>query len=235
MEGVNYFFRSKQEFETLLSEDAFLEYAKVYDNYYGTPKQHVMDLLDDGKSVLLEIDIQGAMQVKERFSDAVFIYIVPPSLTELSERLHNRGTDAKEVIDKRLSLACSELALAHRYDYIVVNDDLGEASEKVASILRAESCKISRIKSKFNLFINSIKSLRRSDSMMVKPPLKKLENQVDSKYTLVTLAAKRARELTDGEPCLAESTHATDKPVSLAFYEIAEGEVTYKRTKEGIK
>ena len=114
VEGVNYFFRSKEEFETLLSEDAFLEYAKVYDNYYGTPKQHVMDLLDDGKSVLLEIDIQGAMQVKERFSDAVFIYIVPPSLTELSERLHNRGTDAKEVIDKRLSLACSELALAHR-------------------------------------------------------------------------------------------------------------------------
>ena len=144
--GVNYFFRSKEEFEILLSEDAFLEYAKVYDNYYGTPKQHVMDLLDDGKSVLLEIDIQGAMQVKERFSDAVFIYIVPPSLTELSERLHNRGTDAKEVIDKRLSLACSELALAHRYDYIVVNDDLAEASEKVASILRAEACKISRNK-----------------------------------------------------------------------------------------
>ena len=136
-EGINYFFRSKEEFESLLS---------VYDNYYGTPKQHVMDLLDDGKSVLLEIDIQGAMQVKERFSDAVFIYIVPPSLSELSERLHNRGTDAKEVIDKRLSLACSELALAHRYDYIVVNDDLAEASEKVASILRAESCKISRNK-----------------------------------------------------------------------------------------
>ena len=143
-EGINYFFRTKEEFESLLSEDAFLEYAKVYDNYYGTPKQHVMNLLDEGKSVLLEIDIQGAMQVKERFSDAVFIYIVPPSLTELSERL--RGTDAKEVIDKRLSLACSELALAHRYDYIVVNDDLEDASLKVASILRAEACKISRNK-----------------------------------------------------------------------------------------
>ena len=141
-EGINYFFRTKEEFESLLSENAFLEYA----NYYGTPKQHVMNLLDEGKSVLLEIDIQGAMQVKERFSDAVFIYIVPPSLTELSERLHNRGTDAKEVIDKRLSLACSELALAHRYDYIVVNDDLEDASLKVASILRAEACKISRNK-----------------------------------------------------------------------------------------
>lgn len=148
VEGVNYFFRDKEEFEDLLKEDAFLEYAKVYDNYYGTPKKHVMDLLDQGKSVLLEIDIQGAMQVKERYSDAIFIYIVPPSLTELSARLRGRATDSEEVIDKRLSLACSELALAHRYDYIVVNDDLDEATEKTASILRAESCKISRNKEK---------------------------------------------------------------------------------------
>lgn len=148
VEGVNYFFRDKEEFEELLKEDAFLEYAKVYDNYYGTPKKHVMDLLDQGKSVLLEIDIQGAMQVKERYSDAIFIYIVPPSLTELSARLRGRATDSEEVIDKRLSLACSELALAHRYDYIVVNDDLDEATEKTASILRAESCKISRNKEK---------------------------------------------------------------------------------------
>lgn len=148
VEGVNYFFRDKEEFEELLKEDAFLEYAKVYDNYYGTPKKHVMDLLDQGKSVLLEIDIQGAMQVKERYCDAIFIYIVPPSLTELSARLRGRATDSEEVIDKRLSLACSELALAHRYDYIVVNDDLDEATEKTASILRAESCKISRNKEK---------------------------------------------------------------------------------------
>lgn len=148
VEGVNYFFRDKEEFEELLKEAAFLEYAKVYDNYYGTPKKHVMDLLDQGKSVLLEIDIQGAMQVKERYSDAIFIYIVPPSLTELSARLRGRATDSEEVIDKRLSLACSELALAHRYDYIVVNDDLDEATEKTASILRAESCKISRNKEK---------------------------------------------------------------------------------------
>ena len=101
VEGVNYFFRDKEEFEELLKEDAFLEYAKVYDNYYGTPKKHVMDLLDQGKSVLLEIDIQGAMQVKERYSDAIFIYIVPPSLTELSARLRGRATDSEEVIDKR--------------------------------------------------------------------------------------------------------------------------------------
>lgn len=145
-EGVNYFFRSREEFEDLLKKDAFLEYAKVYDNYYGTPKDYVMNLLKEGKSVILEIDIQGAMKVKEHYSDAVFIYIVPPSLTILSNRLRDRGTDAAEVIDKRLSLASSELALAHRYDYIVVNDVLDEAVEKVASILRAESCKLSRNK-----------------------------------------------------------------------------------------
>ena len=129
-EGVSYFFRDKEEFQRLIKEDAFLEYAQVYDNFYGTPKQHVMDLLSEGKSVILEIDIQGAMQVKERFSEAVFIYIVPPSLDILSNRLRDRGTDAADVIDKRLSKASSELALAHRYDYIVVNDVLPDAVEK---------------------------------------------------------------------------------------------------------
>ena len=147
-EGVSYFFRDKEEFQRLIKEDAFLEYAQVYDNFYGTPKQHVMDLLAEGKSVILEIDIQGAMQVKERFSEAVFIYIVPPSLDILSNRLRDRGTDAADVIDIRLSKASSELALAHRYDYIVVNDVLPDAVEKVASILRAEACKIKRNKEK---------------------------------------------------------------------------------------
>ena len=146
VEGVNYFFRDVQTFEQLIQEKAFLEYAKVYDNYYGTPKEHVMDLLNQGKSVILEIDIQGAMKVKEEYSDGVFIYIVPPSLSILSSRLHDRGTDAKDVIHKRLSLASSELALAHRYDYIVVNDVLEDAVEKVASILRAEACKSTRNK-----------------------------------------------------------------------------------------
>lgn len=147
-EGINYFFRTKEQFEELLAQGDFLEYAKVYDNYYGTPKAHVMELLDEGKHVILEIDIQGAMQVKDAFSDGVFIYIVPPSLSVLSNRLNGRGTDAQDVINKRLSLASSELALAHRYDYIVVNDILDEAVEKVASILRAEACKISRNKEK---------------------------------------------------------------------------------------
>ena len=143
-DGINYFFRTVDEFETLIQEDAFLEYAKVYDNYYGTPKGYVMDLINEGKSVILEIDIQGAMKVKEQYSSGVFIYVVPPSLEVLSARLTGRGTDSSEVIDKRLSLATSELALAHQYDYIVVNDVLDEAVQKVQSILLAETCKASR-------------------------------------------------------------------------------------------
>ncbi len=143
-DGINYFFRTVDEFETLIKEDAFLEYAKVYDNYYGTPKGYVMDLIEEGKSVILEIDIQGAMKVKEQYSSGVFIYVVPPSLEVLSARLNGRGTDSSEVIDKRLSLATSELALAHQYDYIVVNDVLDDAVQKVQSILLAETCKASR-------------------------------------------------------------------------------------------
>lgn len=148
VEGVNYFFRTVDEFQDLLQKGEFLEYAKVYDNYYGTPKQHVLELLNSGKNVVLEIDIQGAMQVKEKFSQGVFIYIVPPSLEILSQRIIGRGTDSKEVIDKRLSLAASELALAHRYDYVVVNDVLEDAVDKVRAILMAENCKVTRNKEK---------------------------------------------------------------------------------------
>lgn len=155
VEGVNYFFRTQEEFKELLEAGAFLEYAKVYDNYYGTPKDYVMELINEGKNVILEIDIQGAMQVKDRFSTGVFIYIVPPSLEVLSQRILGRGTDSREVIDKRLSLASSELALAHRYDYIVVNDELEDAVEKVRAILLAESCKITRNKEKIEYIYNA--------------------------------------------------------------------------------
>ncbi len=143
-EGVSYFFRTKEEFEKLISEDAFLEYACVYENYYGTPKKYVLDKIAQGASVLLEIDIQGAMQVKERYPKGVFVYIVPPSLEILSRRIHDRGTDSEEVIQKRLAQITNELSLAHRYDYIVVNDVLEDAVKKVCAIIEAEKCKLSR-------------------------------------------------------------------------------------------
>ena len=144
VEGTSYFFRTNEEFEKLIKEDAFLEYARVYDHYYGTPKKYALDKIENGESVLLEIDIQGAMQVKQRYPQGVFVYVVPPSLDVLSARIHGRGTDSEEVIQKRLAKITDELAMAHKYDYIIVNDVLEDVVHKVCSILEAESCKLSR-------------------------------------------------------------------------------------------
>lgn len=144
VEGTSYFFRTNEEFEKLIKEDAFLEYARVYDHYYGTPKKYALDKIENGESVLLEIDIQGAMQVKQRYPQGVFVYVVPPSLDVLSARIHGRGTDSEEVIQKRLAKITDELAMAHKYDYIIVNAVLEDAVHKVCSILEAESCKLSR-------------------------------------------------------------------------------------------
>lgn len=157
-EGVSYFFRTNEEFEKLIEEDAFLEYAKVYDHYYGTPKKPVLDHIDVGESVLLEIDIQGAMKVKKHYPQGVFIYVVPPSLETLSKRLHGRGTDSEDTIQQRLSEITKELAMAHKYDYMVVNDVLEDAVHKTSAILEAEKCKLSRnenqIETIFRQYIN---------------------------------------------------------------------------------
>lgn len=142
--GINYFFLSHTEFHAMLERDDLLEYAEVYGNYYGTPRQNVMNLLETGRDVVLEIDIQGAMQVKEKFAEGVFIYIVPPSLDELSERIYKRGTDSLETIKRRLSCASKELSLAYNYDYVVVNDEVPAAVRKVAAIIEAERCRVKR-------------------------------------------------------------------------------------------
>ena len=144
VDGVNYYFADNARFEQLLSEDAFLEHAKVYDHYYGTPKKYVYQMLDEGQHVMLEIDIQGAMQVKERYPKGIFIYIVPPSRSVLEHRLRSRQTDSEEVIDGRLSKAREELDWIDRYDYVIVNDDLETAIDEAASIIKAEQCKVMR-------------------------------------------------------------------------------------------
>lgn len=157
-EGVSYFFRTDEEFRRLVEEDAFLEYARVYDHYYGTPKQYVLDKIREGRSVLLEIDIQGAMQVKKRYPKGVFVYIVPPSLEILSQRIHARGTDTEEVIQNRLAQITNELSMMHQYDYVVVNDVLEDAVHKTCAIIEAEKCKLSRneaqIQTVFKQYIN---------------------------------------------------------------------------------
>lgn len=145
VDGVNYFFIEKGKFETMLEQDEFLEYAKVYDNYYGTPKNYVLENLKNGNDVLLEIDIEGALQIKEKFKAGVFIFILPPSMEELKNRIVGRGTETAEDIDKRYGSAMDEIKQVIKYDYAVINDDLMRAKADVEAIIRAEKCKLMRV------------------------------------------------------------------------------------------
>lgn len=142
--GVNYLFVSHEEFTGMIKKDELLEWAEVYGNYYGTPCHYVEQQLNSGQEVVLEIDIQGAMLVKNKFPQGIFIYIMPPSLEELADRIYKRGTDSLEVIKKRLSCASGELHSAHNYNYIVVNDEIEKAVQKVKAIIAAEKCKAER-------------------------------------------------------------------------------------------
>ena len=143
--GQSYHFVSKDNFLDMIAQDELLEYAEVYGNYYGTPNRYVQNLLDENYDVILEIDPQGAMQIKNKFPDAIFVLILPPSLTELSDRIYKRGTDTAEVIRHRLSKAVSELKFcASKYDYLVINDEVNKASDKILAIIAAEKCRVGR-------------------------------------------------------------------------------------------
>lgn len=144
VDGVNYFFKTVEQVKEMIAADELLEYAEVYGNYYGTPRQYVMDLLNAGKDVLLEIDIQGALQIKQRFPEGVFVFIVPPSLDELSARIYKRGTDSEDVIKRRMASAASELTYAAEYDYIIVNDIVEKAANKILTIMDAERYRVAR-------------------------------------------------------------------------------------------
>lgn len=146
VEGISYFFKSKEEFKNMIDNNEFIEYAQNYDNFYGTPKSYVQEKLDNGKDMILEIDVQGAMQVKKNNPEGVFVFIMPPSFEELKHRLLSRGTESKEDILKRLHEAYREVCSSRNYDYIVINDDVQAAAEKVRSIITAEKCKLKRCK-----------------------------------------------------------------------------------------
>lgn len=142
--GVNYFFKTVPQVKEMIERGELLEYAEVYGNYYGTPRQYVMEQLQSGRDVLLEIDIQGALQIKRRFPEGVFVFIVPPSLDELSARIYKRGTDSEDVIQRRMASAASELTYAAEYDYIIVNDIAEKAAQKVLTIMEAERYRVAR-------------------------------------------------------------------------------------------
>jgi len=144
VEGVNYFFKTVDEFKQMIEKDELLEYAEVYTNFYGTPRQYVEDTLAAGENVLLEIDIQGALQVKKKFPNGVFIFLIPPSLEELKSRIIGRGSETEESLNLRFGAASEEMSYISEYDYVVVNDTVERASEKVRAIITAEQCSVPR-------------------------------------------------------------------------------------------
>lgn len=145
-EGEKYHFISRAEFEKLIKNDELLEHNVYLGNYYGTPKAPVEKMLNEGSDVILEVDVNGAAQVRQKVRDAVSIFIMPPSFEELRRRLSSRGTESKEVVEERLSKALGEIKRAAEYDYIVVNDELNAAADDLLSIILSERLRIDRKK-----------------------------------------------------------------------------------------
>jgi len=142
--GEDYFFLSREEFEKGIKEGKFLEHARVYDNYYGTPRAYIEKEMNSGFDIIMDIDAQGALSIKALKYPAVFVYILPPSLLALRQRLEGRGTDAREVIEKRLDQAEKEIGYLPEYDYVIVNDKLPVAIAEMESLFRAERCRVGR-------------------------------------------------------------------------------------------
>ncbi|WP_288622090.1 guanylate kinase [uncultured Streptococcus sp.] len=156
VDGVDYFFRTREEFEELIKNGQMLEYAEYVENYYGTPLTYVNETLDKGIDVFLEIEVQGALQVKKKVPDGVFIFLTPPDLDELKDRLVGRGTDSEEVIRQRIERAKEEIALMREYDYAVVNDEVPLAAERVKRIIEAEHFRVDRVIRRYNDMIKDI-------------------------------------------------------------------------------
>ena len=152
VDGREYFFFSKEEFIAKIERNEFLEHADVYGNYYGTLKSYVESRRDAGRDVLLEIDTQGALNVKKECPDGVFIFLLPPSMEELKQRIMGRGTESVESLQKRLSAAPAEIDIGRQYDYVVVNDAIDGAVEKLKAIIAAEHCRVARSAELFDTF-----------------------------------------------------------------------------------
>lgn len=161
VEGKSYFFKTKEEFEAMVDRGEFLEHAMIYDNYYGTPKKAIFDELDMGRDVILEIEMQGAMQIKEVYPQAVFIFVLPPSLQELRNRIVGRGTETEEQIEKRFNSAYDEIKLLGDYDYFIFNNKVEKSSEEILNILEVEKNKVSRYKKDIlDMFEKEIKNVK---------------------------------------------------------------------------
>ncbi len=145
-DGVDYYFTDVATFEKYIEEGYFLEYVKYGDNYYGTPRKKIEDLIDEGYNVFLKIEVQGAKNIRDAFPEAISIFIVPPSMDTLKERLRGRGTESEETYIKRLEIAQDELLRAKEYDYIVINDELSVCADDICAIISAEKSRYANMK-----------------------------------------------------------------------------------------
>ena len=150
VDGKEYYFLSRDEFEAWIADGKFLEYAEVYGNFYGTPLNKIEERVNRGEDILLEIDVQGALNVKRKCPEGVYIFLLPPSLEELKSRIEGRGTETPESLSRRLANAVAEIKIGLQYDYAVVNDSVDNAVEQIQAILIAERCKVARNLDKFN-------------------------------------------------------------------------------------
>src|SRR5690606_23892531 len=155
VDGVDYFFREKEDVEKMIANGELIEWAEYVNNYYGTPRQYVEDTLGEGKDGFREIEVQGAMQVKENFPEGVFIFLIPPNLEELKNRIINRGTETAELVKNRLLAAKEEIEMMDAYDYVVVNDEVNNAVNKVKAIVMSEHCKRERVAKQYKKALES--------------------------------------------------------------------------------
>lgn len=144
VEGVNYFYKTTDEFEQMIAGNELVEWAEYCDHYYGTPVKYIVDSMKQGFDVILELDVKGALNIRQQFPDSVLIFIVPPSFEELQRRLEGRGTESAEVIGKRLNKARNEVQSIHLYDYVVINDEIEQAAKSISNVIKAEKLRYHR-------------------------------------------------------------------------------------------
>jgi len=156
MEGVNYFFKTHEDFQQMIAEDQLLEWAEYVGNFYGTPRRFVEETLASGRDVILEIEVQGALQVKQKFPQGIFLFLAPPDLAELESRIVGRGTETEETIRSRMAVARAEIELMDQYDYVVVNDVIESACDRIKAIITAEHLKKERQIHKFRKWLKEV-------------------------------------------------------------------------------
>ena len=162
-DGREYFFKTRNEFENMIQNNELLEYTEFNGNYYGTPRTYVEELINQGKDVILEIEIDGALQVKKLYPESLLLFVTPPDATSLKERLVGRGTETKEVIEQRLSIAYDQAFLMDKYDYLVVNDDLSKCVKRVHNTIQAEKYRVSRNQSNIEIIQKELKMFSKGE------------------------------------------------------------------------